>query len=493
MESNSTLKYLNKYNYGEIVDVKLNADEVFAGIVKSIRGSKIIISIVNNDNLLIKEQIYDFNSSNILKLWNIGKKLCVYNRIDYFSKIKNCYLIGFVKHINDELILIKNNIINEEITYVNNDIGKKIFEPEKFSKFNNVNNSNIFEIINNNINNNNNKYDNKESLLNNYITKNFIKNKINIANDNNQIKFNYLNEYIEHNQSQNNKQFCIFKTTPDGNCLYRALSHQIYKNEDYYKTVKSNLLEYILINKNFYKDFIVGGIENIPLYIKIKNLEGVWGDNIELHAFYELYDVNIDIYESKYIENNYNKVSTSNYFNFKLIKSFSKNPNKLCINNNDNVISTINLLYINNEHYDSLINNFINNSNTIFDVNYVGTYERKKLDTIKSNIINKTNNNEITIKSNIPLNKKDINTTNFESVKTNNINNIIYDKVLNSKLISSNNVINKEVKNNDFDMNDSIQTIVDMGFSLEDAVMAYSFIGSDVDLMLQYIYSMNYK
>lgn len=37
----------------------------------------------------------------------------------------------------------------------------------------------------------------------------------------------------------------------------------------------------------------------------------------------------------------------------------------------------------------------------------------------------------------------------------------------------------------------SIQFILEMGFTLEEAILAYSAMGEDPDLMLQYLYSLN--
>ena len=39
--------------------------------------------------------------------------------------------------------------------------------------------------------------------------------------------------------------------------------------------------------------------------------------------------------------------------------------------------------------------------------------------------------------------------------------------------------------------NYSVKFIIDMGFTLEEAIMAYSAVGDDPDLMLQYLYSLN--
>jgi hypothetical protein len=46
---------------------------------------------------------------------------------------------------------------------------------------------------------------------------------------------------------------------------------------------------------------------------------------------------------------------------------------------------------------------------------------------------------------------------------------------------------------NEFDLTNhpSIRFIIDMGFTLEEAVIAYTAVGEDPDLMLQYLYSLN--
>jgi len=39
--------------------------------------------------------------------------------------------------------------------------------------------------------------------------------------------------------------------------------------------------------------------------------------------------------------------------------------------------------------------------------------------------------------------------------------------------------------------NYSIKFIIDMGFTMEEAIMAFSAVGDDPDLMLQFLYSLN--
>jgi hypothetical protein len=49
----------------------------------------------------------------------------------------------------------------------------------------------------------------------------------------------------------------------------------------------------------------------------------------------------------------------------------------------------------------------------------------------------------------------------------------------------------KESTETESNRNQSIQFVMDMGFTLEEAVLAFSAVGGDPDHMLQYLYSLN--
>jgi hypothetical protein len=49
----------------------------------------------------------------------------------------------------------------------------------------------------------------------------------------------------------------------------------------------------------------------------------------------------------------------------------------------------------------------------------------------------------------------------------------------------------KDTTNNEVNSNQSLQFVIDMGFTLEEAVLAFSAVGGDPDHMLQYLYSLN--
>lgn len=60
----------------------------------------------------------------------------------------------------------------------------------------------------------------------------------------------------------------------DGNCLYRAVCDQVYGTEDYFQEVKSKCLEYIEIEKNFFSQYIEGGLDEFDNYIALKKTDG---------------------------------------------------------------------------------------------------------------------------------------------------------------------------------------------------------------------------
>jgi len=49
-----------------------------------------------------------------------------------------------------------------------------------------------------------------------------------------------------------------------------------------------------LIEKDFYKDFIIGG--DVKTYVDSRMKSGVWGDHIELQALKNLFNIPIEIY-----------------------------------------------------------------------------------------------------------------------------------------------------------------------------------------------------
>ena len=337
--------------------------------------------------------------------------------------------------------------------------------------------------------------------INNYLNR---KKKFFISNINAENKFREEIKTIE---------FKIKDIKSDGNCLYRAFSDQVYGNENLFGIVKAKCLDYLELEKEFFGQFIEGGLEKFEDYIKMKKIDGVWGDDIEIQAMSEIYNRPIEIYS-------YSKLP---------IKTFHENSLSVRYDRDVNKLPPIRLSYHGKAHYNSIINTDINKFKHSLINFQAGVYEDKILEKVKLKHIKGKNDG---LASSSHENKEEIEKKIIFSEEIDNLrfsrgsflengqkdidyflekkfNNEIIDKneiyaVLNdSELIYKeyeNDLLKKTLENskaeNQIDRaningNYSVKFIIDMGFTLEEAIMAYSAVGDDPDLMLQYLYSLN--
>ena len=137
----------------------------------------------------------------------------------------------------------------------------------------------------------------------------------------------------------------------DGNCSYRALSLQIYNDENSYNIIRTHVYTFLNTNLDFYKDKYttihneaIKAEEYIP---HVKN-DGFWMGDLELSIINIIYDINLLIFEKNIYTGNINLLKI--YGN---IKDISKNIITLCFvddnhfnvlyedNRNSNIISNI--------------------------------------------------------------------------------------------------------------------------------------------------------
>ena len=105
----------------------------------------------------------------------------------------------------------------------------------------------------------------------------------------------------------------------DGNCLFRSISHQIYGTEEYHDILRAKCVEYLEAETTYYKDFIPGGGDAFERYCNRMRRNGVWGDNLEIQAFFEIYQRPIEIYA----------------YSDKPMKTFSNDPKSSSSSNNN--------------------------------------------------------------------------------------------------------------------------------------------------------------
>lgn len=55
-------------------------------------------------------------------------------------------------------------------------------------------------------------------------------------------------------------------------------------------------MRYIASERKYFSNYIEGGETKIEEYCKLKSEHGVWGDDVELQAMREIYNLPIEIY-----------------------------------------------------------------------------------------------------------------------------------------------------------------------------------------------------
>jgi hypothetical protein len=110
-------------------------------------------------------------------------------------------------------------------------------------------------------------------------------NDVEIESDHNRLK-RRLQEFalVEHN----------VKT--DGNCQYRALSFQLYENENKHEYVRKAVCEQLQKYHNTYKDYIYG--ESWTSFIQRMQQDGEWGDHVTLQAFADRFGTSVHLVTS---------------------------------------------------------------------------------------------------------------------------------------------------------------------------------------------------
>lgn len=83
--------------------------------------------------------------------------------------------------------------------------------------------------------------------------------------------------------------YSIHNVPGDGNCLFRAISHQLYGTDAHHDIVRQKCLDYMEMNSSFFSQFVIGGAELFPVYIAAKRKNGCWGDDPEIQAICEMY------------------------------------------------------------------------------------------------------------------------------------------------------------------------------------------------------------
>jgi len=85
----------------------------------------------------------------------------------------------------------------------------------------------------------------------------------------------------------------ITRVGKDGNCLFRAVAHQLYGDQEMHDAVRRQCMDYMEQERDHFSQFVT---EEFSEYIARKRKDAVYGNHLELQAIAELYNRPILIY-----------------------------------------------------------------------------------------------------------------------------------------------------------------------------------------------------
>lgn len=84
----------------------------------------------------------------------------------------------------------------------------------------------------------------------------------------------------------------------DGNCQFRALSHQLLGSNDHHMLVRHVIVEHIARNASAYSAYFENSAE-LGVYIERMRRSGTWGDELTLKACSEVFGVHVHVISSE--------------------------------------------------------------------------------------------------------------------------------------------------------------------------------------------------
>ncbi|KAK1287613.1 hypothetical protein QJS10_CPB19g00431 [Acorus calamus] len=120
----------------------------------------------------------------------------------------------------------------------------------------------------------------------------------------------------------------VRRMVEDGNCLFRAVADQVYGDPEAYDLARQMCIDYMERERDHFSQFITEGFTS---YCKRKRRDKVYGNNMEIQAFAEMYNRPIHIY------------------------SYSTEPINIFHGSYNSDIPPIRLSYHHGNHYNSLV------------------------------------------------------------------------------------------------------------------------------------------
>lgn len=94
-------------------------------------------------------------------------------------------------------------------------------------------------------------------------------------------------------KAMSERGFIIQDIVEDGACLFRAISLQIYGDQEMHEVIRQQTMDYIYQNREYFAHFVT---EDINSYVKRKRNKESHGNHIEIQAMSEIYNRPVELY-----------------------------------------------------------------------------------------------------------------------------------------------------------------------------------------------------
>ncbi|KAK1942221.1 OTU domain-containing protein 3 [Phytophthora citrophthora] len=88
--------------------------------------------------------------------------------------------------------------------------------------------------------------------------------------------------------------WAVVSIAKDGNCLFRAISDQLYTNELFHQDIRQRLVDFIQREEKLFQPFIED--EQVSDYCARMRKDGEWGGHLELYAAARLFNIHIVVH-----------------------------------------------------------------------------------------------------------------------------------------------------------------------------------------------------
>ncbi|CBZ25321.1 conserved hypothetical protein [Leishmania mexicana MHOM/GT/2001/U1103] len=100
-------------------------------------------------------------------------------------------------------------------------------------------------------------------------------------------------------QRLNELRLVVYRVRNDGNCQFRAISHQLLGNEDYHDIIRSQIVSYMRAARARSFDYYFESPAHADVYYNNLAKSGSWGDELSLRAASDCLYVNIHVLSSE--------------------------------------------------------------------------------------------------------------------------------------------------------------------------------------------------